>query len=66
MRWSLIFASLRCVLDDMPSAENVALRTGSLGGFATLLLPEHVEDAFELSEGKSRAAGFPANAAYRT
>lgn len=43
----------------------VAWDTSPLGGFATLLPLENVPDRYELSEGVSRADGFPADAAFR-
>jgi hypothetical protein len=46
-------------------ANYVAWGTSPLGGLATLLPIENVSDAYELSEGISRADGFPPDAAYR-
>ncbi len=48
-----------------PDPDYVAWGTTSLGGYATLLEPENVPDDFQLSEGVSRADGFPPDAAFR-
>lgn len=48
-----------------PEPDYVAWGTSPLGGFATVLTPENVPDAYELSEGVSRTDGFPSDAAYR-
>ena len=48
-----------------PVPDYVAWGTTSQGGFATLLPIENVEDSYELSEGLSRAEGFPPTAAFR-
>jgi hypothetical protein len=48
-----------------PEPDYVVWGTTALGGFATVLTPENVPDAYELSEGVSRADGFPPDAAFR-
>ncbi len=48
-----------------PEPDYVVWGTTPLGGLATLLVAENVPDAYELSEGVSRAAGWPADAAFR-
>lgn len=48
-----------------PEPAYVAWGTTSRGSFATLLALENVPDDYELSEGISRADGFPPDAAFR-
>lgn len=48
-----------------PEPDYVAWIANPLGGLATVLTIENVSDSYELSEGVSRADGFPTNAAFR-